>query len=72
MITVKSKVKDIFANEEAYAIIQKHIPTMDRNDPRMAAALNMSMQALLAFPATKCPKELREKIAEELEDAEIE
>lgn len=72
MITVKSKVKDIFANEEAYAIIQKHIPTMDRNDPRMAGAMNMSMQALLAFPATKCPKDLREKIAEELEDAEIE
>jgi hypothetical protein len=70
-ITVKSKVKDIFANDEAYAIIRKHIPDMDRDDPRMKQAMSMSMQALLAFPATKCPKDLRETIAEELEAAEI-
>jgi hypothetical protein len=71
-ITVKSKVKDIFANDEAYAIIRKHIPDMDRDDPRMKQAMGMSMQALLAFPATKCPKDLRETIAEELEAANIE
>ncbi|MDR2196858.1 MAG: hypothetical protein LBO07_02710 [Coriobacteriales bacterium] len=70
-ITIKSKVKDIFANDEAYAIIRKHMPDMDREDPRMKQALGMSMQALLAFPATKCPKELREQIAEELEEADI-
>jgi len=71
-ITVKSKVKDIFENDEAYAIIQKHIPSMDRNDPRMKQAMGMSMQALLAFPATKCPKEVREAVADELEAANIE
>jgi hypothetical protein len=71
-ITVKSKVKDILENDEAYAIIQKHMPLMNRDDPRMKQAMGMSMQALLAFPATKCPKELRETIAEELEAANIE
>ncbi|MDR2108949.1 MAG: hypothetical protein LBP28_05780 [Coriobacteriales bacterium] len=70
-ITVKSKVKDIFANDEAYAIVRKHMPDMDRDDPRMKQALGMSLQALLAFPATKCSKELRATIAEELEDADI-
>ena len=70
-ITIKSKVKDIFANDEAYAIVRKHMPDMDREDPRMKQALGMSMAALLAFPATKCPKEVREAIEEELEDADI-
>ncbi len=71
-ITVKSKVKDVLENDAAYAIIQKHMPLMDRNDPRMKPAMGMSMQALLAFPATKCPKETREAIANELEAANIE
>lgn len=70
-LTIKSKVKDLLANDEAYAIIQKHMPLMDRDDPRMAEAMNMSMLALLAFPATGCPKETREAIAEELEDADL-
>lgn len=71
-ITVKSKVKDVLENDVAYAIVQKHMPLMDRNDPRMKPAMGMSMQALLAFPATKCPKEVREAIAAELEAADIE
>ena len=72
MITIKSKVKDILANDEAYAIIQEYIPSMDRDDPRVHEADNMSMKALLAFPATKCPKDIQKAVAEALEDAEIE
>jgi hypothetical protein len=67
----KTKVKDIFANEDAYAILQKHIPSMDRDDPRMASAKGMAIQALLAFPQTKCPKEVREAFFAELEAANL-
>lgn len=72
MITVKSKVKDICANDEAYEIVHELNPGFDRDDPRLHEADNMSLKALLAFPATKCPKDLQKKIAEALEEAEIE
>jgi hypothetical protein len=68
----KSKVKEIFDNEKAYAILQKHISSMDKSDPRMKAALGMSIEALLAFPQSKCPKEVREAFFAELEAANIE
>jgi hypothetical protein len=67
----KSKLKEIFDNDSAYAILRKHIPSMDKDDPRMSAALGMAAQALLAFPQTKCPKEVREAFFEELEAANI-
>lgn len=67
----KSKLKEIFENDEAYAMLQKHIPTMDKNDPRMTSALGMATQALLAFPQTKCPKDVREAFFAELEAANI-
>lgn len=70
-LTVKSKVKDLLFNDEAYEIIKEHMPLLDRDDPRMEGAMNMSMMAFLAFPATGCPKETREAIAEALEDADI-
>jgi hypothetical protein len=67
----KSKMKEIFDNEAAYVILQKHVPTMDKNDPRMAAALGMSAQALLSFPQSKCSKDVREAFFAELEAANI-
>lgn len=72
MLTVKSKVKDILANDEAYEIVKKHMPLLDRDDPRMAGAMNMSLMAFIAFPATGVPKDVRQAIADDLEDAEIE
>lgn len=72
MLTIKSKLRDLLANDEAYEIIHRNNPGLVRGDPRLEGAMNMSLLALLAFPASKCPKELRDKIAEELEDAEIE
>ncbi len=73
MLTINSKVKDIIANDEAYAILHKYMPLMDREDPRVyQQAGNMSLKALLAFPATKCPRKTQQAIADELEEAEIE
>lgn len=67
----KSKMNEIFENEEAYAILRKHVPTCVKEAPGMAAALGMSAQALLSFPATKCPKATREAFFAELEAANI-
>ena len=72
MITVKSKVKDVLANDEAYAIVKQFMPELDRDDPRMKGAMNMSLMAFIAYPATGVPKETRQEIADALEDAEIE
>ena len=68
----KSKMKEIFGNEQAYGILLKHIPTCTKDDPRMGPAMGMTAQALLSFPATKCPKPVREAFFEELEAANIE
>lgn len=68
----KSKVKEICANEQAYAILQKHVPTLDRDDPRVAPSFGMTIQALLAFPQSKCSKAVREAFFAELEAANIE
>lgn len=68
----KSKVKEICANEAAYAILQKHISTLDKDDPRVAPSFGMTIQALLSFPASKCPKATREAFFAELEAANIE
>lgn len=66
-----SKLSEICGNEEAYAILQKHVPSIDKNDPRMAGAMGMACKALLAFPQTKCPKDVREAFYAELEAANI-
>lgn len=71
-ITRKSKVKEILDNEQAYAILQKHVPTLLKDDPRVAPAFGMTIQALLSFPASKCPKNIREAFFAELEEANIE
>ncbi len=68
----KSKVKEICSNEQAYAILQKHIPTLDRDNPQVAPSFGMTIQALLSFPASKCPKNVREAFFAELEAANIE
>ena len=72
MITINSKVKDICENPEALAVVKKVMPAFDETNPGMKQAYGMSLKALLAFPATKCPKEVRLAVAEALEEAEIE
>ncbi len=72
MITIKSKVKDIIENPEALAIVKELKPDFDETNPGMKQAYNMSLKALLAFPASKCPKDIQLAIADALEDAAIE
>ena len=67
----KSKMSEIFNNEKSYAILLKHVPLCLKDDPRMGAAMGMKVQALLSFPQTKCPKEVREAFFTELEEANI-
>ena len=67
----KSKVKEILDNDAAYAILQKHVPTLNKEDPRVASSFGMTIQALLSFPASKCPKAIREAFFTELEEANI-
>ena len=69
-ITGSSKVKDILANEKALEIVAKHLPGI--KDPRTKAAGGMSLKAMLAFPQTKCPKDVQEACIAELEAANIE
>lgn len=71
-ITIKSKVKDICESPEALAIIKELKPDFDETNPGMKQAYGMSLKALLAFPATKCPKDVQQAIAEALEEANIE
>lgn len=68
----KSKVKEIFENQEAYDMLLKHVPGCTKDAPGIEAALGMTIQALLSFPASKCPKETRVAFFEELEAANIE
>lgn len=71
-ITAKSKVKEVIDNPEALAIVKKHMPGFDEKNPGMKAAYGMALSALLAFPQTKCPKDIRDAIAADLEAANIE
>lgn len=68
----KSKVKEILDNDQAYAILQKHVPSLSKEDPLVAPAFGMTIQALLSFPASKCAKPIREAFFTELEAANIE
>ena len=72
MITIKSKVKEIVENPEALAVVKSVMPAFDETNPGMKQAYGMSLKALLAFPATKCPKDVQKAVAEALEDAAIE
>jgi hypothetical protein len=62
----KSKIKDIMENPQAVEVIEKYLPGFSTN-PGLKAAYGMALQALLKFPATKCPPETVEKICAELE-----
>lgn len=71
-ITVKSKVKEIIDNPEALAIVKEYMPGFDETNPGMKQAYGMTLKALLAFPNTKCPKDVQKAIAAALDEANIE
>jgi len=71
-ITRKSKVKEIIESDEALAIVQKYMPDLKPEDPRLKPALSMPFKTLCAFPATGISKDKAEEMFTELEAANIE
>lgn len=71
MITIKSKLKDILASEEALEIMKKHIPDLDPNDPTLLQGANMSLKAISNFPQAGISKELLGAIGADFDAAEI-
>lgn len=72
MLNGNSKMKDLFANEEATKIIQKYIPLMDPKAPKMGMVMNMALKTVIAFPQTGCPKEDQAAMIAEIEALNLE
>jgi len=71
-ITRNSKVKEIIGNAEVLAIVNKYMPDLNPDDPRLKPALAMPFKSLCAFPATGISKEKAEEMFKEFEAANIE
>lgn len=71
-ITKNSKIKEICENPEALALVQKYLPTLDPQDPKLKPALGMSLKTICAFPQTGIKKADANAMFEELEAANIE
>lgn len=71
-ITRKSKLKEIVANDDALAIVNKYLPGIDPNEPKLKPAMSMSLKALCGFPQTGISKDKANELFEELEEADIE
>mgnify|MGYP001769181612 CR=1 FL=1 len=61
---INSKLKDLIANEEAKAILVKHMPNL-LTDPRTKQGLGMSLKIMSSFPQAK---ELKDKLPVILEE----
>jgi hypothetical protein len=61
---INSKLKDIAANPEAAAVLEKHMPGM-LADPRTKQGYGMSLKILISFPQSK---PLKAKMPEILAD----
>ena len=71
-LTRSSKLKELVANPDALAIINKYMPkSMDPDDPKLKPALGMSLKVLCGFPQTGISKEDAQKLFTELEEADI-
>ncbi len=66
-LNVNSKVKDLIANAQTCAVLEKYMPGMTTN-PGTKAAYNMTLKALMAFPQAKVTKETAALVAKELEE----
>ncbi|MFZ7121391.1 MAG: hypothetical protein ACOWWH_10620 [Eubacteriaceae bacterium] len=71
-ITRKSKIKEIVANTDALAIVNKYLPGIDPTEPKLKPTMGMSLKALCAFPQTGISKDKAKELFEELEEANIE
>lgn len=62
---INSKIKDIGANPEARAVIEKYVPGFWDN-PQSKQAFGMTLKVLSSFPQAKIFKDNLDKILEEL------
>ena len=63
--SVKSKMKEIKANEAAAAIVDKHIPDV-WNHPEIGRVMGMSLKMIAAVPQAGISKKQLQEIDEEL------
>ena len=63
-LTVDSKIKDILENEQAKAILEKHLPGVS-NHPDLPMALYMSLREASTYPESGS---LRDKLGAIAED----
>ena len=61
----KSKMKDLMANPEAKAVIEKYVPGFWDN-PQSKQAFGMTLKMISSFPQAKVFKDNLDKIVEEL------
>lgn len=71
-ITRKSKIKEIAANTDALAIVNKYLPGLDPTSPKLKPAMSMSLSAMCGFPQTGISKDKAKEMFEELEAANLE
>lgn len=62
---INSKLKDVIANPQACAILDKYMPGMSTN-PQTKQGYGMSLKVLISFPQSKELKEKMPAILEEL------
>jgi hypothetical protein len=60
-----SKIKDILANEEAKAVLDKHLPGFSK-DPQTKMASGMTLKAISSFPQAKVVKDKLPEILADL------
>ena len=63
--SIKSKMKEIKANEAAAAIVDKHIPDVWKH-PEIGMVMGMSLKMIAAVPQAKISKKTLQEIDEEL------
>ena len=66
-----SKLKEITENTEALAILNKYLPQIDPADPKLKAAMGMSLKTLCGFPQTGIKKDKATELYQELEAASL-
>ena len=66
-----SQMADIYNNEEACRILEKHIPEMGRSRSGMTSALGMKVDRLFSIPVYNISEERRNAFYEELEAANL-
>ena len=71
MLTTKSKVSELFANEQAVAILEKHIPNFNPSNEKLEPVTHVSLAMLAKLSGGMIPKEALKAVEEELQAAKL-